>query len=102
MAPQQPRSAHQEIREWVWSAGLPEPELTETPLTYAQVADALAPCGWDRATLYRNLMDPTEANLRSARMWGPVSRFELRRVPGQGEHVGAGHSHFCLRRLQRG
>ena len=63
------------------------------PETHAEVSDALAAEGFDRATIYRNLTELTEAGLVSRvdlgdHMW----RFEWRR----GEHGGRGedHPHF--------
>ena len=63
------------------------------PETHAEVSDALAAEGFDRATIYRNLTELTEAGLVSRvdlgdHMW----RFEWRR----GEHAGRGedHPHF--------
>jgi len=63
------------------------------PETHAEVSDALATEGFDRATIYRNLTELTEAGLVSRvdlgdHMW----RFEWRRS----EHAGRGedHPHF--------
>lgn len=59
------------------------------PLTHAEVADALRLAGFDQATIYRNLIELTEAGLVSRMELGDhVWRFELQR-PGnahQGEH----------------
>jgi Fur family ferric uptake transcriptional regulator len=65
-------------------------ELIEatSPVTHGEVAEALATKGFDRATIYRNLVELTEAGLVSRielgdHMW----RFELRRTgPGDSEH----------------
>ncbi len=63
-----------------------------SPQTHAQVADALEPRGFDRATIYRNLIELTEAGLVSRIELGDhVWRFELRR-PGS-EHQ-QDHPHF--------
>ncbi|MBL8828434.1 MAG: transcriptional repressor [Planctomycetaceae bacterium] len=58
-----------------------------SPLSHAELADVLVPEGLDRATVYRNLIDLTEANLVSRSELGDhVWRFESRR---------AGHGHDC-------
>jgi Fur family ferric uptake transcriptional regulator len=63
-----------------------------SPLTHAQVADSLEPRGFDRATIYRNLIELTEAGLLSRIELGDhVWRFEMRR-PGGAENVD--HPHF--------
>lgn len=105
MAPPLRRPTQQEIRERVRAAGLratiqrvavvEELDRAGSPLTHSQVADALASRGWDRTTLYRNLMDLTEANLLLRRDVGDhVWRFELREDPGRSGHADAGHPHF--------
>lgn len=63
-----------------------------SPLTHAQVADSLEPRGFDRATIYRNLIELTEAGLLSRIELGDhVWRFEVRR-PGGAESID--HPHF--------
>ena len=63
------------------------------PETHAEVSDALAHRGFDRATIYRNLTELTEAKLVSRVELGDhVWRFELKR-PGGGGH-GEDHPHF--------
>lgn len=59
------------------------------PRTHAEVADALADRGFDRATIYRNLTELTEAKIFSRVELGDhVWRFEMR-------HGGvAEHPHF--------
>ncbi len=57
-------------------------EVCSTPLTHGELADYLVPLGFDRATVYRNLMDLTEKGL--------VARTEL------GDHV------LALRAAPRG
>lgn len=65
------------------------------PMTHAELAVALEPRGWDRATTYRNLTDLTEAGLlRRADIGDHVWRFELQRESEADDHVGAGHPHF--------
>ena len=61
-------------------------------LTHAQVADSLEPSGFDRATIYRNLIELTEAGLLSRIELGDhVWRFEVRRV---GAAASLDHPHF--------
>jgi Fur family ferric uptake transcriptional regulator len=65
---------------------------THTPLSHAQVADALAPKGFDRATIYRNLIELSDAGLVSRIELGDhVWRFELKRPNAEGM---SGHPHF--------
>jgi len=69
--------------------------LTEAaaPLAHGEVADSLAPLGFDRATVYRNLIDLTEAGFaRRGDLGDHVWRFELAR--GAGDHTPAAHPHF--------
>ena len=66
-----------------------------TPMSHAEIAAALEPAGLDRATLYRNLIDLTDAGLLSRTDHGDhVWRFELRdNAHGQPER----HPHFtCI------
>jgi Fur family ferric uptake transcriptional regulator len=64
----------------------------DSPLTHAQVADSLEPRGFDRATIYRNLIELTEANLLSRIELGDhVWRFEVRLVGGSKD---LDHPHF--------
>lgn len=61
------------------------------PKTHAEVSDALADRGFDRATIYRNLTELTESRIVSRVELGDhVWRFELRRG---GDH-GQDHPHF--------
>ena len=63
------------------------------PVSHADVAAALASAGWDRATVYRNLTDLTEAGLvRRSDVGDHVWRFELVRA-GE-KHAGPEHPHF--------
>lgn len=68
----------------------------QAPLSHAELADVLVPEGLDRATVYRNLIDLTEANLVSRSELGDhVWRFESRRS-GHG-HGHDPHPHFvCI------
>jgi len=62
-----------------------------TPMSHGEVADALAPSGWDRATLYRNLLDLTRVGLAHRTDVGDhVWRFEAT----QEGHDSIGHPHF--------
>jgi Fur family transcriptional regulator, ferric uptake regulator len=59
------------------------------PLSHGDVAKRLASKGFDRATIYRNLVELTEAGIVSRIELGDhVWRFELRRAEGDasGEH----------------
>lgn len=67
-------------------------ERAASPLSHADVHDALSGEGFDRATIYRNLMDLTEAGLVARSDVGDhVWRFELR---GAGASHPAAHAHF--------
>lgn len=70
-------------------------EQRSTPVTHADLAGELVPQGFDKATVYRNLIDLTDAGLLSRTELGDhVWRFELRRETD--EHSGD-HPHFlCL------
>lgn len=62
-------------------------------LTHGEVAEELSGQGFDRATLYRNLMDLTEAGLvRREDIGDHVWRFELVRTGS--DHVEGEHPHF--------
>ena len=62
------------------------------PVTHAQVANALRPRGFDRATIYRNLIELTQAGLVIRIELGDhVWRFELRRL---GKNENRDHPHF--------
>lgn len=63
-----------------------------TPVSHGELAEELASFGYDRATIYRNLMDLTEAGLVARTDLGDhVWRFELRRDGGS---HGSLHPHF--------
>lgn len=67
-------------------------ERATQPLSHAELAEELVPQGFDRATIYRNLMDLTEAGLVSRSELGDhVWRFEIRR---QGHNHAIEHPHF--------
>ena len=62
------------------------------PMTHAQVADELAQQGFDRATIYRNLVDLADVGLLHRLELGDhVWRFELRPSDEQGN---GDHTHF--------
>jgi len=64
------------------------------PETHADVSTALADHGFDRATIYRNLMELTEAKLVTRVDLGDhVWRFEMRRHHGGDGHA-EDHPHF--------
>ncbi|HEV7730528.1 MAG TPA: transcriptional repressor [Candidatus Binatia bacterium] len=69
---------------------LRELEAASTPVTHADLVADLVPQGFDRATIYRNLIDLTDAGLVSRTDLGDhVWRFELRRPERKtkdGEH----------------
>jgi Fur family ferric uptake transcriptional regulator len=61
------------------------------PKTHAEVSDSLTDRGFDRATIYRNLTELTEARIVSRVELGDhVWRFELRRETAHGQD----HPHF--------
>ena len=65
------------------------------PATHAEVAAALAPDSWDRATVYRNLCDLAEAGLLSRSDMGDhVWRFELTREDASTHGHPSAHPHF--------
>ncbi|KYF70141.1 Fur family transcriptional regulator [Sorangium cellulosum] len=93
----------EQLREQIRAAGLraTSPRIavlqslgrSRTPVSHAELAAELAPKGWDRATIYRNLIDLTNAGLvRRTDMGDHLWRFELRE--GTGEHATDEHPHF--------
>jgi Fur family ferric uptake transcriptional regulator len=70
---------------------------TRSPVSHAELIVALSGCGFDRATLYRNLMDLTEAGLLERIDLGDhVWRFELRALGKQAQKQRANsHPHFA-------
>ncbi len=68
-------------------------ETAAGPLTHADVSDALVHLGYDRATIYRNLTELTEAGLTARVELGDhVWRFENKRAGDR--HAGDEHAHF--------
>ena len=62
------------------------------PLTHAEVADQLATKGFDRATIYRNLVELAEVGLAARIELGDhVWRFEIKRA---GHEQPSEHPHF--------
>jgi Fur family ferric uptake transcriptional regulator len=73
-------------------AVLRELESATSPLSHADLVEALGDEGYDRVTIYRNLTDLTEAGLVvRADLGDHVWRFELRRE--EKSHQGS-HPHF--------
>ena len=65
---------------------------SNTPLSHAEVVGQLQQDGFDRATLYRNLVDLADSPLaRRSDLGDHVWRFE---AVGDGEHKKNGHPHF--------
>lgn len=63
------------------------------PLSHAEVCDLVADGGFDRATVYRNLIDLVDAGVAKRTDIGDhVWRFEL--VDGAASHETEGHPHF--------
>jgi Fur family ferric uptake transcriptional regulator len=67
-------------------------QAARAPLTHAEIADELVPLGFDKATVYRNLIDLTDAGIVSRSELGDhVWRFEVR---GEGAAHDGEHPHF--------
>ena len=63
------------------------------PATHADISVEVAGDGWDRATVYRNLVDLTEAGfVRRVDMGDHLWRFEL--LGERAEHEASEHPHF--------
>ena len=66
---------------------------TSTPRTHGEIAEELAPAGWDRASVYRVLTDYVEAGLlRRSDLGDHVWRFEM--LKPEKKHESAAHPHF--------
>ena len=105
----------EEIRQQLKSAGLRctsarlavmrELRKSAGPVSHADLAETLVPLGFDKATIYRNLMDLTECGLASRSELGDhVWRFELRDPDGDIEHphfvcLDCGDV-FCLKEIE--
>ena len=69
-------------------------EAAKVPLSHGDVVALLAPAGFDRATIYRNLMDLVSKGLvRRADLGDHVWRFELVRGD-RSDHKATEHAHF--------
>ena len=67
----------------------------DAPLTHAEVCERVAAQGYDRATLYRNLIDLTEVGLAVRTDHGDhLWRFELVGQKDGGDHSDVAHPHF--------
>lgn len=88
-----------ELRELIRGAGLRSTSArlavlqhlrqAHSPITHAELAEELVPLGFDKATIFRNLADLTEADLVTRTELGDhVWRFEIRdpEDPHQGKH----------------
>ncbi len=74
-------------------AVLRELKRAKRPVSHAEVVDALQGEHWDRATLYRNLVDLTNVGLaRKVDLGDRVWRFDG--TQGQAVHNAALHPHF--------
>ncbi|GIX05181.1 MAG: Fur family transcriptional regulator [Planctomycetaceae bacterium] len=63
----------------------------QTPLSHAEIAQRLAPYGYDKATIFRNLSDMVDAGLLTRTELGDhVWRFEFRRAADDAQQ----HPHF--------
>lgn len=66
--------------------------VSDRPLTHAQIAEELESHGFDKATIYRSLIEMAEAGLLTRMELGDhVWRYELRRL---GHAEAAAHLHF--------
>ncbi len=67
----------------------------DAPLTHADVCERMASQGYDRATLYRNLIDLTDVGLAVRTDHGDhLWRFELVKRHDRESHSEAAHPHF--------
>ena len=67
--------------------------LVSLPMTHSDLVDTLDGQGWDRATLYRNLTDLTEAGLlKRVDMGDRLWRYEL--LTEEEDHSADIHPHF--------
>jgi Fur family ferric uptake transcriptional regulator len=99
----QPFSSLAEIRTKIRASGLRSTaprvavlqylQTATTPVSHAELFEVLADQGFDRATIYRNLVDLTEIGLLSRTDVGDhVWRFELKREGARGHQNE--HPHF--------
>ncbi len=103
MAQPKPRTSAEELRGKLRERGLrataPRIAVLQAlsrhlrPATHADLATELAGDGWDRATVYRNLVDLTEAGFaRRVDMGDHLWRFEL--IDDRALHAETEHPHF--------
>jgi Fur family ferric uptake transcriptional regulator len=103
MAQAKPRAGIDDLRERMRARGLrataPRVAVMQAlarsgrPATHRDLAVELATEGWDRATVYRNLVDLTEAGFaRRVDMGDHLWRFEL--TDERAAHAGSEHPHF--------
>jgi Fur family ferric uptake transcriptional regulator len=103
MKQRQPISLMSQLRSTIRNSGLRStaPRVavlqylhdSSTPMSHAEIFEALEEKGFDRATIYRNLIDLTEAELLVRTDVGDhVWRFELRRESHRGHP--SEHPHF--------
>lgn len=65
-----------------------------SPQSHTEIADALVPQGYDKSTLYRCLVEMTEAGVLARMELGDHAwRFALYEGESEGQHVGE-HPHF--------
>jgi Fur family transcriptional regulator, ferric uptake regulator len=66
-----------------------------SPMTHGEVADRLDGRGWDRATIFRNLVALVDAGfVRRTDVGDHVWRFERLAEDGDGQPTGHEHAHF--------
>ena len=103
MAQAKPRTSAEEIRGRIRERGLrataPRVAVLQAlarlgrPATHGDLTAELGPEGWDRATVYRNLVDLTEAGFaRRVDMGDHLWRFELQ--DERAVHAESEHPHF--------
>lgn len=68
----------------------------ESPLTHGEVFNALSANPWDKATIYRNLVDLSEVGLLHRTELGGAFRFE-----GSSDPEDSGHVHFVCVNCER-
>ncbi|WP_373044531.1 Fur family transcriptional regulator [Vulgatibacter sp.] len=100
-----PSTDRETLRERIREAGLRSTaprvavlaclEQAKTPMSHAEICDALQEEGFDRATLYRNLVDLAEVGILTRSDLGDhVWRFEIRKNGNGGAKHEVEHPHF--------
>lgn len=98
-----PKSSAKALRDTLRDAGLRATTArvavlkvlreAETPLSHAEVCSRIGDAGFDRATIYRNLVDLGDAGLvKRTDVGDHVWRFEV--TGDEGEHPNDVHPHF--------